>query len=57
MQNPWVKLALLLSLLLLVVFPLAGLAPLMLLLFVALCGLVFQLLASISTGGQPVDGD
>ncbi|MBE9078232.1 hypothetical protein IQ241_13175 [Romeria aff. gracilis LEGE 07310] len=57
MQNSWVKLALLLSLLLLVVFPLAGLAPLMLLLFVALCGLVFQLLVSITIGGQPVDGE
>ncbi|KPQ32906.1 MAG: Chloroplast import component protein (Tic20) [Phormidesmis priestleyi Ana] len=47
MNNDFVRLAILLSVLLLIVFPFAGLAPLALLLFVALCGWAFQLVSTI----------
>ncbi|MGB7085656.1 MAG: hypothetical protein WBD47_08880 [Phormidesmis sp.] len=47
MSNNWVRLTVLLSVLLLMVFPFAGLAPLTLLLFVGICGWVFQLVSTI----------
>lgn len=47
MKNDWVRLAILMSVLLLLVFPFAGLAPLTLLLAVAVCGWIFQLLETI----------
>jgi hypothetical protein len=43
MNSNWVRLTILMSVLLLLVFPFAGLAPLTLLLFAALCGWAFQL--------------
>lgn len=47
MKNDLVRLAILLSVLLLIMFPFAGFAPLLLLLFVALCGWAFQLFMTI----------
>ena len=43
MQNSWVRLIILLSVLLLIAFPFAGLAPLSLLFFAAVAGWAFQL--------------
>ncbi|MEO0518118.1 MAG: hypothetical protein AAF171_12565 [Cyanobacteria bacterium P01_A01_bin.116] len=47
MNNPIARLCLLLSILFLAVFPFAGLAPLTLVLFVAVCGWAFQLASTI----------
>ncbi len=47
MNNDWVRLAILLSVLLLLVFPFAGLAPIALLLFIGVCGWAFQLAGTI----------
>ncbi|MEO1394012.1 MAG: hypothetical protein AAFV90_13975 [Cyanobacteria bacterium J06634_5] len=47
MNNPIARLCLLLSILFLAVFPFAGLAPLTLVLFVAICGWAFQLASTI----------
>ena len=47
MDNGWIRLAILLSILLLIAFPFAGLAPLTLLLGVAVCGWIFQLVNTI----------
>ncbi len=55
MKNDWFRLAILLSILLLVVFPFAGLAPLTLLLFVAVCGWAFQLFGTIIGATEPSD--
>ncbi|MGB3296847.1 MAG: hypothetical protein WBA76_01165 [Phormidesmis sp.] len=55
MKNDWVRLAILLSILLLAVFPFAGLAPLTLLVFVAVCGWAFQLFGTIIGATEPSD--
>ncbi|MEL6471688.1 MAG: hypothetical protein AAFQ74_18340 [Cyanobacteria bacterium J06623_4] len=57
MNNDWVRLAILLSILLLIAFPFAGLAPLTLLFFVAVCGWAFQLASTIidATDSREVD--
>ena len=47
MKNDLVRLAILLSILLFIAFPFAGLAPLTLLLFVAVCGWAFHLFGTI----------
>ena len=47
MKNDLVRLSILLSILLLIVFPFAGFAPLTLLLFVGVCGWAFQLFGTI----------
>jgi hypothetical protein len=54
-ENDWVRLAILLSVLLLLVFPFAGLAPLALLLAVAVCGWLFQLLETIFVANDAKD--
>jgi TM2 domain-containing membrane protein YozV len=46
-DNNWVRLAILLSVLLLLAFPFAGLAPLTLLLVVGICGWIFRLIETI----------
>jgi fatty acid desaturase len=46
-DNNWVRLAILLSVLLLLAFPFAGLAPLILLLIVGICGWIFRLIETI----------
>ena len=58
MDNSWVRLIILLSGLLLVVFPFAGLAPLTLLFFVAVAGWAFQLANTIitATGSEDIEG-
>ena len=43
MQNPMTRLVLLLGILLLILFPFFGLAPLRVVLFIGFAGLVFQL--------------
>jgi len=47
MKSDWSKLAILLSILLLIAFPFAGLAPLTLLLFVGVLGWGFRLVTTI----------
>ncbi len=47
MKSDLGKLAILLSILLLVVFPFAGLAPLMLLLFIGILGWMYRLVTTI----------
>jgi len=49
MKNDWVRLTILLSVLFLMVFPFAGLAPLTVLFFVAICGWAFQMANTIIT--------
>jgi predicted MFS family arabinose efflux permease len=46
-DNNWVRLVILLSVLLLLAFPFAGLAPLTLLLVVGICGWIFRLIETI----------
>ena len=55
MNNSWVRLVILLSALLLLVFPFAGLAPLTLLFFAAVAGWAFQLASTIITATEPED--
>ncbi len=55
MSNSWVRLTILLSILLLVAFPFAGLAPLTLLFFAAVAGWAFQLASTIITATEPKD--
>lgn len=55
MNNSWVRLIILLSGLLLLVFPFAGLAPLTLLFFAAVAGWAFQLASTIITATEPED--
>ncbi len=52
MDNNWVRLAILLSVLLLIAFPFAGLAPLTLLLVVGLCGWLFRLVETIVNANE-----
>jgi hypothetical protein len=56
-KNDWARLAILLSVLFLLAFPFAGLAPLTLLLFVALCGWVFQLFTTVMTATESTGTD
>ena len=53
MSNNLVRLTILLSVLLLIAFPFAGLAPLTLLFFAAVCGWAFQLANTIITATEP----
>lgn len=55
MQNSWVRLIILLSVLLLIAFPFAGLAPLSLLFFAAVAGWAFQLATIIIGATEPKD--
>lgn len=55
MDNNWVRLTILLSVLLLIAFPFAGLAPLTLLFFAAVCGWAFQLASTIIGATEPTD--
>ncbi len=55
MKNDLVRLAILLSVLLFMVFPFAGFAPLTLLLFVAVCGWAFQLFGTVIGATEPAD--
>ncbi len=55
MDNDWVRLTILLSVLLLIAFPFAGLAPLTLLFFAAVCGWAFQLASTIIGATEPTD--
>jgi hypothetical protein len=57
MNNDWVKLSILLSILLLIAFPFAGLAPLLLLFFVAVLGWAFRLASTIITATEPTESD
>ena len=53
MGNNLIRLTILLSVLLLIAFPFAGLAPLTLLFFAAVCGWAFQLANTIITATEP----
>ena len=55
MNNSWVRLVILLSILLLIAFPFAGLAPLSILFFAAVAGWAFQLATTIITATEPRD--
>ncbi len=55
MNNEWVRLTVLLTLLLLVVFPFAGLAPLTLLFFVGICGWAFRIAGTIISATEPTE--
>ena len=57
MNNDWVRLTILLSILLLIAFPFAGLAPLTLLFFVAVFGWAFRLANTIITATEPTESD
>ncbi|MEL6556073.1 MAG: hypothetical protein AAFQ63_21820 [Cyanobacteria bacterium J06621_11] len=57
MNNDWVRLAILLSILLLIAFPFAGLAPLSLLFFVAVAGWISRLLGTIIAATEAPDAE
>ncbi|MGB3570700.1 MAG: hypothetical protein WA783_15685 [Phormidesmis sp.] len=57
MNNDWVRLTILLSILLLIVFPFAGLAPLTLLFFAAVCGWAFRIAGTIIGATEPTESD
>ncbi|MGC1308050.1 MAG: hypothetical protein WA885_12550 [Phormidesmis sp.] len=57
MNNDWVRLTILLSVLLLMIFPFAGLAPLMLLFFAVVVGWAFQLASTIIGATESPDAD
>lgn len=57
MNNDIVRLAILLSVLLLIAFPFAGLAPLIVLFFIAVCGWAFQLANTIITATETTDAE
>lgn len=57
MDNSLVRLTILLTVLLLVAFPFAGLAPLTLLFFAAVCGWAFQLANTIISATEPPDAE
>ncbi|MEO1589734.1 MAG: hypothetical protein AAFU71_00435 [Cyanobacteria bacterium J06632_22] len=47
MQNPMTRLALLLGILLLILFPFAGLVPLLVVLLIGLAGMIFELAGEV----------
>ncbi|MEO0757637.1 MAG: hypothetical protein AAFY78_12275 [Cyanobacteria bacterium J06648_16] len=53
MQNPLTRLALLLGILLLILFPFAGLAPLLALVVIGLAGMIFQLAGEVLGNSAP----
>ena len=55
MQNPLTRLVLLLGILLLILFPFAGLAPLLVLVLIGLAGMIFQLVGEVL--GKPTSQD
>ncbi|NJM96024.1 MAG: hypothetical protein HC800_01330 [Phormidesmis sp. RL_2_1] len=57
MNNDLVRVVILLCILLVIAFPFAGLAPLTLLLLVALCGWAFQLVTTIIDAAQSSEGE
>ena len=57
MKSDLSKLVILLSVFLLIAFPFAGLAPLMLLLFVAVCGWAFRLGTTIFAATELPDSE
>ena len=57
MKNNWVRLTVLLTFLLLIVFPFAGLAPLTLLIFVGLLGWALKLMGTIIGVVEHPDAD
>ncbi|MGD1899906.1 MAG: hypothetical protein ACFB16_23530 [Phormidesmis sp.] len=57
MNNEWARLAILLSILLLIAFPFAGLAPLTLLFFVAVCGWAFRLASTIISATEAPESE
>lgn len=57
MNSDWVRLAIILSILLLIAFPFAGLAPLTLLFFVAVCGWGVQLFSTVIGATESSDVD
>ena len=57
MDNAWVRLAILLSILLLIAFPFAGLAPLSILFFIAVAGWAFRLANTIITATESTDSE
>lgn len=57
MNNDLVRLTILLSVLLLIAFPFAGLAPLIILFFIAVCGWAFQLANTIITATETTDAE
>ena len=57
MNNDFVRLAILLSVLLMLVFPFAGLAPLMLILFAAVVGWMFQMAGTVIGATEQKDAE
>lgn len=55
MNNDFMRLAVLLSILLLIVFPFAGLAPLLLIVFAAVFGWMLQLAGTVIGATEPED--
>ncbi len=55
MNNDFVRLVILLSVLLMLVFPFAGLAPLTLILFAAIIGWMFQMAGTVIGATEPKD--